>query len=41
MQLLRLILADDAQIRDHAEPWLSPIVPYLSTPRARAVTEAR
>ncbi len=33
MQLLRQILADDAQIRNHAEPWLEPIAPYISTPR--------
>ncbi len=33
MQLLRRILADDAQIRGHAEPWLEPITPYISTPK--------
>lgn len=33
MQLLRQILSDDAQIRGHAEPWLDPIAPYISTPR--------
>ena len=35
MQLLRQILVDDALIREHAEPWLEPIVPFISTPRAR------
>lgn len=34
MHLLRQILADDALIRGHAEPWLEPIVPFISTPRA-------
>ena len=34
MFLLRQILADDALIRGHAEPWLEPIVPLISTPRA-------
>lgn len=34
MQLLRQILSDDAQIRSHAEPWLQPITPYISTPRS-------
>ena len=34
MHLLRQILADDALIRGHAEPWLEPIVPLISTPRA-------
>lgn len=31
LQLLRQILADDAQIRDQAEPWLQQIAPYIST----------
>ena len=31
MQLLRQILADDAQIREHAEPWLSQIATYISS----------
>lgn len=35
MQLLRQILADDAQIRDQAEPWLGQIASYISTMRAR------
>jgi len=34
MQLLRRILADDASIRGHGEPWLAPIAPYISTARA-------
>lgn len=34
MHLLRQILADDALIRGHAEPWLEPIVSFISTPRA-------
>jgi len=34
MLLLRQILADDAFIRGHAEPWLEPIIPYISTPRS-------
>lgn len=34
MILLRQILSDDALIRGHAEPWLEPIVPFISTPRA-------
>jgi flagellar protein FliT len=33
MQLLRQMLADDAQIRDQTEPWLGPIAPYISTRR--------
>lgn len=41
MQLLRRILADDAQIRAHAEPWLEPIAPYISTPRASETNEAK
>ncbi len=40
MQLLSQILADDALIRGHAEPWLSPIVPLISTPRAARTDEA-
>lgn len=34
MQLLRQMLADDAQIRDQAEPWLREVAPYISTKRA-------
>lgn len=34
MQLLRQILADDASIRGHSEPWLAPIALYISTSRA-------
>jgi flagellar protein FliT len=33
MHLLRQILADDALIRERAEPWLDPIVSLISTPR--------
>ncbi len=40
MQLLRRILADDAQIRGHAEPWLEPIAPFISTPRSSASGES-
>ena len=40
MQLLRQILSDDAQIRGHAEPWLEPLVPYISSPRALGTNEA-
>ena len=36
MFLLRQILADDAFIRGHAEPWLEPMCPFISTPRADA-----
>ena len=36
MFLLRQILADDAFIRGHAEPWLEPMCPFISTPRAGA-----
>lgn len=35
MRLLRQMLADDAQIRDQAEPWLEQIASYISTMRAR------
>ncbi len=34
MQLLRRILADDALIRGHGEPWLEPLAPYISSSRA-------
>ena len=34
LRLLRQILADDALIRRHAEPWLEPIAPFISTSRA-------
>lgn len=40
MVLLRQILADDALIRGHAEPWLEPIVPFISTPRAGESNES-
>ncbi len=40
MHLLRQILADDALIRGHAEPWLEPIVPLISTPRAGRSNES-
>ena len=40
MQLLRQILSDDAQIRGHAEPWLEPLAPYISSPRAPGTNEA-
>lgn len=40
MQLLRQILSDDAQIRGHAEPWLEPLAPYISSPRALGTNEA-
>ncbi|MBC8120113.1 MAG: flagellar protein FliT [Burkholderiaceae bacterium] len=40
MQLLRQILADDAQIRGHAEPWLEPLAPYISSPRAPGTNQA-
>ena len=40
MHLLRQILADDALIRGHAEPWLEPIVPFISTPRAGRSSES-
>ncbi|MGH6611604.1 MAG: flagellar protein FliT [Burkholderiaceae bacterium] len=33
IQFLRSILADDAQIRDHAEPWLKNLSTYVSTKR--------
>lgn len=36
MFLLRQILADDALIRGHAEPWLEPMFPFISTPRLKA-----
>ena len=36
MFLLRQILADDASIRGHAEPWLEPMFPFISTPHAGA-----
>lgn len=36
MFLLRQILADDADIRGQAEPWLEPIAPLISTPRTKA-----
>ena len=36
MFLLRQILADDALIRGHSEPWLEPMFPLISTPRSRA-----
>lgn len=39
MALLRQILSDDALIRGHAEPWLQPIVPLISTPREGESTE--
>lgn len=39
MQLLLQILADDAQIRDHAEPWLESFTPYISTPRFGAIAK--
>jgi flagellar protein FliT len=35
MRLLRQMLADDAQVRDQAEPWLEQISSYISTMRAR------
>ena len=41
MQLLRQILADDALIRGHAEPWLDPIALYISTLRAGETNEAK
>jgi flagellar protein FliT len=40
MVLLRQILSDDALIRGHAEPWLEPIVPFISTPRAVGSNES-
>ncbi|MGZ9059870.1 MAG: flagellar protein FliT [Burkholderiaceae bacterium] len=40
MALLRRILSDDARIRGHAEPWLEPIVPFISTLRAGESTES-
>jgi len=40
MALLRQILSDDAMIRGHAEPWLAPIVPFISTPRAAGSNES-
>jgi len=40
MHLLRQILADDALIRGHAEPWLEPIVPFISTLRAGRSSES-
>lgn len=40
MFLLRQILADDAGIRGHAEPWLEPLVPLMSTPRTKASNES-
>ena len=40
MHLLRQILADDALIRGHAEPWFEPIVPFISTPRAGRSSES-
>ena len=40
MHFLRQILADDALIRGHAEPWLEPIVPFISTPRAGRSSES-
>ena len=39
MALLRQILTDDALIRGHAEPWLQPIVPLITTPRAGETAE--
>ncbi len=39
MHLLRQILADDALIRGHAEPWLLPITSLISTPRVRGPNE--
>ena len=36
MSLLRQILADDAFIRGHAEPWLEPMFPFISTQRLKA-----
>lgn len=40
MQLLRQILSDDALIRGHAEPWLEPLAPYISSPRAPGNNDA-
>ena len=40
MFLLRQILADDASIRGHAEPWLDPIITLISTPRSKSNTES-
>jgi hypothetical protein len=40
MALLRQILSDDALIRGHAEPWLEPIVPLISTPRSDESTKS-
>ena len=40
MVLLRQILADDAFIRGHAEPWLEPMFPFISTPRLKASNES-
>ena len=40
MSLLRQILSDDAFIRGHAEPWLEPMFPFLSTPRSKASSES-
>ena len=40
MFLLRQILADDAGIRGHTEPWLEPIAPMISTLRTKANNES-
>lgn len=40
MFLLRQILADDALIRGHAEPWLEPMFPFIATPRAQPSNES-
>ena len=40
MQLLRQILFVYAQIRGHAEPWLEPLAPYISSPRPPGADEA-
>ena len=40
VQLLRQILSDDAQIRGHAEPWIEPLAPFISSPRALGTSSA-
>ncbi len=40
MFLLRQILADDALIRGHAESWLEPMFPFISTPHSKASNES-
>ncbi|HVE90172.1 MAG TPA: flagellar protein FliT [Burkholderiaceae bacterium] len=41
MFLLRKILADDALIRGHSEPWLEPMFPFITSPRSQPSNESQ